>query len=324
MSIKDLRIVFMGTPEFAVESLRALINDGQNIVGVITNTDKPTGRGQILKPSPVKIFAEKNGIEVLQPVNLKSDDFVSRLSQLKADLQVVVAFRILPEVVWNMPKFGTFNLHASLLPDYRGAAPINWAIINGETLTGVSTFFIDHDIDTGKIIFQEKVSINKDESAGELHDKLMKTGARLVVKTVRAISTGDYKPIDQSTLLRNGEIKKALKIYKEDCKINWYNNITDLYNFIRGLSPYPAAWTELISETNKLLSVKIFESEINKTEHKIPVGKIESDGRSYLRIAVNGGYLNLTKLQIAGKNKLGIKEFLKGFKNPEHYKLSMK
>jgi len=324
MSTKDLRIVFMGTPEFAVESLRALINEGQNIVGVVTNTDKPTGRGQILKPSPVKVFAEENGIEVLQPANLKSDDFVSRLRQLKADLQVVVAFRILPDVVWNMPRFGTFNLHASLLPDYRGAAPINWAIINGETVTGVSTFFIDHDIDTGKIIFQEKVSIKKDESAGELHERLMKTGARLVVKTVKAISTGDYKTTDQSTLLRNGEIKKAPKIYKEDCKINWYNNITDLYNFIRGLSPYPAAWTELISETNKILSVKIYESQIIKTEHKTPVGKIESDGRSYLRIAVNGGHLNLTKLQIAGKNKLDIKEFLKGFKNPEHYKLNLK
>ncbi len=324
MSTKDLRIVFMGTPEFAVESLRALINDGQNIVGVVTNTDKPTGRGQILKPSPVKVFAQKNGIEVLQPDSLKSDDFVSSLKQLKADLQVVVAFRILPEVVWSMPRFGTFNLHASLLPDYRGAAPINWAIINGETVTGVSTFFIDHDIDTGKIIFKEKVSIKDDESAGELHDRLMKTGASLVVKTVRAISTGDYKTTDQSTLVRSGEIKRAPKIYKEDCKINWYNNITDLYNFIRGLSPYPAAWTELISETNKILSVKIFEANINKTEHNITAGKIESDGRSYLRITVNGGYLNLTKLQIAGKNMLGIKEFLKGFKNPEHYKLSMK
>jgi methionyl-tRNA formyltransferase len=324
MSKKDLRIIFMGTPEFAVESLKALINDRQNIVGVVTNIDKPTGRGQILKPSPVKIFAEENGIEVLQPVNLKSDDFISRLTELKADLQVVVAFRILPEVVWNMPRLGTFNLHASLLPDYRGAAPINWAIINGETVTGVSTFFIDHDIDTGKIIFQEKVSIKKDENAGELHDKLMKTGAKLVVKTVKAISTGDYKPTDQSTLLKTGEVKKAPKIYKEDCKINWYNNISDLYNFIRGLSPYPAAWTELISETDKILSVKIFESEINKTEHKIPVGKIESDGKSYLRIAVNGGYLNLTRIQAAGKNKLGIREFLKGFKNPEQYKLSMK
>jgi methionyl-tRNA formyltransferase len=321
MSKKDLRIIFMGTPEFAVESLKALINDNRNIVGVVTNTDKPAGRGQILKPSPVKIFAQENGIEVLQPVNLKSDDFISRLSQLKADLQVVVAFRILPEIVWNMPGLGTFNLHASLLPDYRGAAPINWAIINGETVTGVSTFFIDHNIDTGKIIFQEKVSIKKNENAGELHDKLMRTGAKLVVKTVKAISSGDYKPIDQSTLLKTGKVKKAPKIYKENCKINWYNNITDLYNFIRGLSPYPAAWTELISETDKILSVKIFESEINKTEHKTPVGKIKSDGKSYLRIAVKGGYLNLTKLQVAGKNKLGIKDFLKGFKNPEHYKL---
>jgi methionyl-tRNA formyltransferase len=324
MSDKDLRIVFMGTPEFAVESLRALINDGQNVVGVVTNTDKPTGRGQILKPSPVKVFAVENGIEVLQPASLKNEDFISRLSQLKADLQVVVAFRILPEAVWNMPGLGTFNLHASLLPDYRGAAPINWAIINGGTETGISTFFIDHDIDTGKLIFQEKVSIGKDENAGELHDKLMKTGAKLVVKTVKAISTGNYKLTDQSGLLPNGEIKKAPKINKEDCKINWNKNITDLYNFIRGLSPYPAAWTEFISETGKLLSVKIFESKISRTEHKAPVGKIESNGKSYLRIAVNGGYLNLTRLQIAGKNKLGIKDFLRGFKNPEHYKISMK
>lgn len=324
MTVKDLRIVFMGTPEFAVESLRALLKDGQNIVGVVTNTDKPSGRGQILKPPPVKVFARENRIEVLQPASLKSDDFISRLRLLKADLQVVVAFRILPEVVWNMPGLGTFNLHASLLPDYRGAAPINWAIINGETVTGVTTFFIDHNIDTGKIIFREKVSIREDESAGELHDKLMKTGARLVVKTVRAIIAGDYKPIDQSALLTSGEIKKAPKINKEDCKINWNKNITDLYNFIRGLSPYPTAWTEFISETGKLFSVKIFESEINKTEHKTPVGKIQSDGKSYLRIAVNGGYLNLIRLQISGKNKLGIKEFLRGFKNPEHYKLSMK
>jgi methionyl-tRNA formyltransferase len=324
MGIKDLRIVFMGTPEFAVESLRALITDRQNIVGVVTNADKPSGRGQILKPSPVKVFAEENGIEVLQPANLNSDDFISRLSQLKADLQVVVAFRILPEVVWNMPRLGTFNLHASLLPHYRGAAPINWSIINGETATGVTTFFIDHDIDTGKIIFQEKVSIREDETAGELHDKLMKTGAMLVVKTVRAISKGDYKPVDQSALLTNGNIKKAPKIYKEDCKINWYSKITDIYNFIRGLSPYPAAWTEFISESGDLLSVKIFESGIYIREHHSPAGKIESDGRSYLRVAVEGGYINITKLQIAGKNKLGIDEFLKGFKNSEHYRLSMK
>lgn len=324
MTMNNLRIVFMGTPEFAVESLRALINDGQNIVGVVTNTDKPSGRGQILKPSPVKVFALENGIEVLQPANLKSDDFISRLSGLKADLQVVVAFRILPDVVWNMPGLGTFNLHASILPDYRGAAPINWVIINGETTTGVTTFFIDHDIDTGKILFQEKVNIDQDESAGELHDKLMKAGAGLVVKTVRAISRGNYKTTDQSSLFRNGEIKKAPKIYKEDCKINWYSGITDLYNFIRGLSPYPAAWTELISGTDNLLSVKIYESEIKRTEHKVPAGKIESDGRSYLRIAVHGGYIYLTRIQIAGKNKMGIEEFLRGFKNPENYKISMK
>ncbi|UCH15550.1 MAG: methionyl-tRNA formyltransferase [Bacteroidales bacterium] len=324
MTNNNLRIVFMGTPEFAVESLRALINDGQNIVGVVTNTDKPSGRGQILKPSPVKVFAQENGIEVLQPANLKSDDFISRLRGLKADLQVVVAFRILPDVIWSMPELGTFNLHASILPDYRGAAPINWAIINGETTTGVTTFFIDHDIDTGKIIFQEKVDIKMDESAGELHDKLMKTGAGLVVKTVRAISRGNYKTTDQSALTGKDGIKKAPKIYKEDCKINWSRDLPDLYNFIRGLSPYPAAWTELISAEGDLLSVKIFQSEIERTEHKLQAGKIESDDKSYLRIAVHGGYIYLTRIQIAGKNKMGIEEFLRGFKNPESYKLNMK
>jgi methionyl-tRNA formyltransferase len=324
MPENNLRIVFMGTPHFAVESLKALLNDGQNIVGVITSPDKPAGRGQKLISSPVKLCALENSLKLLQPANLKSNDFITELSELKADLQVVVAFRILPENVWNMPGYGTFNLHASLLPDYRGAAPINWAIINGETTTGVTTFFIDHNIDTGKIIFQEETDINPHENAGSLHDRLMQTGARLVVKTVRAINHGTYPQIDQSKLIRDKELNPAPKIHKENCKINWSNDIKNLYDFIRGLSPYPAAWTEIITDINNTLSVKIFESEIDRIQHQNPIGRIESDNKTYLRVAVNGGYLNITSLQMAGKKRLGIADFLKGFHNVEKCKLAMK
>jgi methionyl-tRNA formyltransferase len=320
---KGLRIIFMGTPGFAVESLRALVNDRRNIAAVITGPDKPAGRGQVLKSPPVKVFALEKNLKVLQPENLKSEDFISQIRALNADLQVVVAFRILPEVVWAMPKLGTFNLHASLLPDYRGAAPINWAIINGETVTGVTTFFIDHNIDTGRIIFQEKVGIGPDENAGELHDRLMKAGAALVIKTIYAIERGDCKPVEQSALATGKEIKAAPKIYKEDCKINWSDNIRNIYNFIRGLSPYPAAWTELVSPAGERLSFKIFECGIIMTDKKIEAGSIESDGRSFLRIALQGGYLYIKKLQLAGRNKMEIKEFLKGFKDPQSYRIFM-
>ncbi len=323
MPENNLRIVFMGTPDFAVHSLKALINDGQNIVGVITAPDKPAGRGRQLLPSPVKLCAGEHNLNLLQPVNLKDEDFITQLSELKADLQVVVAFRILPEVVWKMPEYGTFNLHASLLPDYRGAAPINWVIINGETTTGVTTFFIDHDIDTGKIIFQEKTDIGPDENAGELHDRLVKLGAGLVVKTVRAIGHGVFPQVNQLELSEDKQLNPAPKIYKDDCKINWANSITDIYNFIRGLCPYPTAWTELISETDDVLSVKIFESEIRKEEHSIAAGKIESDNKTYLRVAVNGGYIYIKSLQLAGKKRLGTEDFLKGFHNPEQYKLAL-
>jgi methionyl-tRNA formyltransferase len=318
---KGLRIIFMGTPGFAVESLKALINDGRNVVAVITGPDKPAGRGQVLKSPPVKVFALENNLKVLQPENLKSEDFISELRALNADLQVVVAFRIMPEAVWSMPRLGTFNLHASLLPDYRGAAPINWAIINGETVTGVTTFFIDQNIDTGRIIFQEKLSIGPDENAGGLHDRLMKAGAALVVKTVDAIERSDCKPVDQSALFTGREIKAAPKIYKENCKINWSDNIGNIYNFIRGLSPYPAAWTELVSPSGDSLSFKIFEAGILMSDKKAEAGSIESDGRSFLRIAVQGGYLYIKKLQLAGRNRMEIKEFLKGFKNPESYRI---
>ena len=323
MPENNLRIVFMGTPDFAVQSLKALINDGQNIVGVITAPDKPAGRGQQLLPSPVKLCAVEYNLKILQPENLKDEDFIAELHELRADLQVVVAFRILPEIVWKMPTYGTFNLHASLLPDYRGAAPINRVIMNGETATGVTTFFIDHDIDTGKIIFQENTDIGADESAGELHDRLMKLGAGLVVKTVRAISHGVFPQVDQSELSAVKQLNPAPKIYKAGCKINWNNEITDIYNFIRGLCPHPAAWTELISEANDIISVKIFESGIRKEKHNIAAGKIESDNKTYLRVAVNGGYIYIKSLQIAGKKRLSTEDFLKGFHNPEKYRLSL-
>jgi methionyl-tRNA formyltransferase len=320
---KGLRIIFMGTPGFAVESLKALINDGRNIIAVVTGPDKPAGRGQVMKSPPVKVFALENNLKVLQPENLKSEDFISEIRALNADLQVVVAFRILPEAVWAMPRLGTFNLHASLLPDYRGAAPINWAIINGEKVTGVTTFFIDQNIDTGSIIFQEKLSIGQDENAGELHDRLMRAGAALVVKTVDAIERGDCKPVDQSALFTGREIKAAPKIYKEGCKINWSDNIRNIYNFIRGLSPYPAAWTELVSKAGDSLSFKIFEAGIIISDKKTEAGSIESDGKTFLRIAVQGGYLDIKELQLAGRNKMEIKEFLKGFKDPESYRILM-
>lgn len=323
MPENNLRIVFMGTPEFAVQSLKALINDGQNIVGVVTSPDKPAGRGQKLLSSPVKLCAEENNLRLLQPENLKSDEFIKELRELKADLQVVVAFRILPEIVWSMPDYGTFNLHASLLPDYRGAAPINWAIINGETITGVTTFFIDHNIDTGRIIFREETDIDPDENAGQLHDRLMKMGADLVVKTVRSISHGVYPQVDQQELSGDKELFPAPKIYKEDCRINWLNDITSIHNFIRGLSPYPSAWTEMIIDKNNVLSVKIFESETIRTEHNIPAGKIESDSKTYLRIAVDGGFIYIKSLQIAGKKRLQIKDFLAGCQNPENLKLAV-
>jgi methionyl-tRNA formyltransferase len=323
MTSKNLRIIFMGTPAFAVESLRALVNEGRNIAAVITGPDKPAGRGQVLKSPPVKDFALENNLKVLQPENLKSEDFIAELRALNADLQVVVAFRILPEVVWAMPRLGTFNLHASLLPDYRGAAPINWAIINGESITGVTTFFIDQNIDTGRIIFQKKLNIGQDENAGALHDRLMKAGAELVIKTIDAIERGDCRPLDQSALVAGRKIKDAPKINKEDCKINWSGNIGNIYNFIRGLSPYPAAWTELISATGERLSLKIFESEAVSEVPKAAAGSIESDGRSFLRIAVEGGYLHVKKLQLAGRNRMEIKEFLKGFKDPQDYRINM-
>lgn len=314
MTNKAIRIVFMGTPEFAVATLKALVENNYNVVGVITNPDKPAGRGQKIQQSAVKRYALGKKLTLLQPAKLKNPDFLKQLKELKADLQIVVAFRILPEVVWSTPSLGTFNLHASLLPNYRGAAPVNWTIINGEKETGVTTFFIEQNIDTGKIIFQEKVPIDDVETAGELHDKLMNTGAKLVLKTVSAIEKNDYSQICQSTLIEKDTIlKTAPKIFKEDCKISWKNDILCIYNLIRGLNPYPAAWTELISPSNKEILLKIFKAEIINEKHSLPVGNIISDNKTYLNIAVNKGFISLKEVQLEGKKRLKIEEFLRGF-----------
>lgn len=307
---KDLRIVFMGTPEFAVESLKVLVENNYNIVGVITAPDKPAGRGQKIQESAVKLYAVENNLIVLQPTNLKSEEFLQELKSLSANLQIVVAFRMLPEVVWNMPTYGTFNLHASLLPQYRGAAPINWAIINGEKETGVTTFFLQHKIDTGDVIEQKKVAIGENETAGELHDKLMIIGGELILKTVQAIENNSVKTIPQNN---NQELKEAYKIFKPDCKIDWNLPIDIIHNKIRGLSPYPTAWTELKhKENDSILSLKIFKTIKLIEKHKQKIGTISTTKNTIL-VAVNGGFLQLLELQIEGKKRMDSSALLNGF-----------
>lgn len=304
----------MGTPEFAVESLDILIKNNYNIVAVITVPDKPAGRGQQVQQSAVKKYALEKGLNILQPEKLKNENFLDQLRALKADLQIVVAFRMLPEVVWTMPRLGTFNLHGSLLPQYRGAAPINWAVINGEKETGVSTFFLQHEIDTGKIIFREKVTIGENETAGEVHDKLMIIGAQLVLKTVQAIEQNNYPQISQAELIANGEKEKhAPKIFKDDCKINWDKNTAEIHNFIRGLSPYPAAFTTFIAPDGKTYPIKIFRSGKEIATHSHPVKSVLTDSKSYLKIAVTDGYVSITDLQLSGKKRMAANEFLRGF-----------
>lgn len=314
---KDLRIVFMGTPDFAVESLKILVENNYNIVGVITAPDKPAGRGQKLQQSAVKIYAEQANLNILQPTNLKSEDFLAELKALNANLQIVVAFRMLPEAVWNMPQFGTFNLHASLLPQYRGAAPINWAIINGEKETGVTTFFLQHKIDTGDIIDQQKVIIEPNETAGELHDKLMIIGSKLVLKTVQAIENNTIKTIPQNS---NQELKEAFKIFKPDCKIDWNLPIDIIHNKVRGLSPYPTAWTTLMNKENKeLLSLKIFKTLPVFENHQLEPKTIIAT-KNTIKIAVHGGYIEIVELQLEGKKRMDVPALLNGF-NINQYQL---
>lgn len=315
--MSKLRIVYMGTPDFAVAPLKALVNSGCNIVGVVTNPDKPAGRGRKIQESPVKKYAEEQGFKILQPVKFRDEDFLKELRALQADLQIVVAFKMLPEAVWNMPPLGTVNLHASLLPDYRGAAPLNWAIINGEKRSGVSTFLLKHQIDTGNIIFQEEVAIGDNDTVGDLHDNLMATGAKLLVKTVTAIESGDYPLIAQDSLLKDREPKHAPKIFKEDCRIDWNDCLESIHNKIRGLSPYPAAWAEFEGEGVKALNMKIFTSEkeyFNDSEEgNIAAGTLLSDNKTFIKVAAADGYIVITDLQMAGKKRMKTEDFLRGF-----------
>ncbi|AIM36673.1 methionyl-tRNA formyltransferase [Sphingobacterium sp. ML3W] len=304
-----MRIIFMGTPDFAVASLDALVQSGENIVAVVTAPDKPAGRGQKLHQSAVKVYAETHNIPVLQPIKLKDPVFLKELKGYQADLQVVVAFRMLPEVVWNMPTHGTINVHASLLPQYRGAAPINHAIINGEKVSGVSTFLLQHEIDTGNILLSEEVNIAEDDNAGILHDKLMHTGAQLLLRTVTGIKNNSLTPTAQSTLIPENELKHAPKIFKENCLIDWNNDIDSIYNLIRGLSPYPAAFTSLDNKVLKLYNVT---KEYN-TVGDSP-GTYKTDGKTYLKFAGNDGYINVLELQIEGKKKMEIIDFLRGYR----------
>jgi methionyl-tRNA formyltransferase len=305
---QPLKIIFMGTPAFAVTSLAALIEAGCHVVAVITAPDKPAGRGLQLLPSPVKEYATSKSIPLLQPEKLKNSDFLEELRTYEADLQVVVAFRMLPEVVWNMPPRGTFNLHASLLPQYRGAAPINWAIINGESQTGVTTFLIEHEIDTGKIIFQETEPIHPADTVGTLYERLMQLGAGLVVKTVRAIEAGSYTQIEQQY---TEALKAAPKIFKETCEIDWNKTALEVYNFVRGLNPYPAAWTTLNGKFCKILKVSI------ATNIQYPTSNIQyptSDNKTYLHFKCADGWVAVEELQLEGKKRMEVEEFLRGYR----------
>lgn len=306
--MKKLRIVFMGTPDFAVTTLKTLVDNKYNVVGVITAPDKPAGRGRKLNESAVKKYAKTEGLNILQPTNLKNETFLEELKALNANLQIVVAFRMLPKAVWQMPEIGTFNLHASLLPNYRGAAPINWAIINGETKTGVSTFFIDEKIDTGEMILQEEVNIDTTENAGSLHDKLMAIGSELVLKTVKLIENENVKTTPQ---IDKDDIKTAYKLNRDNCKIDWNNSMDDIYNMIRGLSPYPAAWCSFINGKDTL-DVKIYKTEKEIEAHLNTVGTIIFTKKT-LKVSVQGGYINILEIKLPGKKAMDIKSLLNGY-----------
>jgi methionyl-tRNA formyltransferase len=313
--MKNLRIVFMGTPEFAVATLGSLLMNGYNVVGVVTVPDKASGRGQLITKSAVKVYAEENKLHpLMQPSNLKDPEFIGKLKSLNADIFIVVAFRMLPQEVWKIPRLGTINLHASLLPDYRGAAPINHAIINGETMTGVTTFLIDEKIDTGNILLQEEVHISPSENAGDLHDKLMKDGARLMIKTISGLAENKLHPRPQANLTEKGVSPKlAPKIQSNDLIINWNDDAVKIHNFIRGLSPYPTARSWFRNETSTVL-FKIFESRPETEEHSYKPGSIISDGKTYIRISCRSGYLSILNLQLEGKKRMNTMEFLRGFR----------
>jgi len=309
MEKKDLRIVYMGTPEFAVAPLRALVEGAFNVVAVMTMPDKPAGRGMKMQSSPVKVFAQEQNIPVLQPEKLKDETFLEELRSYNADLQIVVAFRMLPVVVWSMPPMGTFNLHASLLPQYRGAAPIHWAVMNGDAETGVSTFFLQQEIDTGDLLLQEKIAIGPDETTGIIHDKLMDLGAEVVCQTVDALLAGTVHPIPQTA----GEVKLAPKLFKENTRIDWTRSSAELHNFIRGLSPFPAAWTEMHGKDGTVVGVKVFGATVEKSEQIYKPGTLVVEEKKILKVAVSDGFIRLERLQLAGRKALNADEFLRGF-----------
>jgi methionyl-tRNA formyltransferase len=315
---KNLRIVFMGTPDFAVASLDILLKNNYNVVGVITALDKASGRGQKINQSSVKQYAVANGLNVLQPVKLKSPEFIEELKALKADLQIVVAFRMLPEIVWNMPRLGTFNVHGSLLPQYRGAAPIHWAVINGEKETGVTTFFLKHEIDTGSIILQDKIKIGENDTTGQVYNTLMNRGAKLLLKSVRQIEEGTYKEIPQSDLIpAETELKHAPKIFKDDCKIDWIKSAQEVHSFVRGLNPFPSAFTNLFdgdkNTTCKIHSTYIYSNQ-ELAKPKVIANQIETDNKTYVKVNCGLGAVLINELQLAGKKRMLIKDFLAGYK----------
>lgn len=308
--LQSLNIIFMGTPEFAVPSLDALVNAGCNIIAVITAADKPAGRGMKLNKSAVKQYAELKGLKTLQPEKFKKPEFLEELKLLKADLQIVVAFRMLPEIVWNMPPMGTINLHASLLPQYRGAAPINWAIINGEKETGVTTFKLQHEIDTGNILLQEKIVMGENETAGELHDRMKIVGAGILVETVQRLANGSLKEISQSAVTDHSlKVSHAPKIFTDTCKIDWSKSADEIYNLIRGVSPYPGAFCFL---NDKIF--KIYKSRKEITEHSYKNGNIDTDGKTFLRFACSNGFIYAIDVQAEGKKNLTVEDFLRGYR----------
>lgn len=317
MNAKDLRIVFMGTPEFAVPSLKALVEGGYNVVAVVTTPDKPAGRGRQLHESDVKIAARELGLPILQPEKLRDEEFVAAMEALKPDLGIVIAFRMLPEVIWSMPRLGTFNLHASLLPEYRGAAPINWAIINGEKETGVTTFLLNHEIDKGAIIGQLREEITPDDTIGTLYDRLMYKGVGLVLETVEKLATGDIRPIEQQHI-DESTLKPAPKIFKEDCLVDWSKGGRQIVNFVRGLSPYPAAWSRLVRDGEEL-AVKIFRTSFLEAAHNEPLGTIRTDWREELEVACADGWIKIHELQVAGKRRMTTHDLLLGFRQIESY-----
>lgn len=314
MDSKKLRIVFMGTPEFAATSLRKLVEEGYNIVAVVTTPDKPAGRGQKIHKSDVKIMAEELGLPILQPEKLRDEAFLASLRALEPDLGVVIAFRMLPEVVWAMPKLGTFNLHASLLPEYRGAAPINWAIINGDTRTGVTTFLLNHEIDKGAIIEQREVDILAEDNIGTLYDKLMYVGAELVTLTVDKLASGDYTTTEQMHIDEN-TLRPAPKIFKDDCRIDWTKSAESIHNLVRGLSPYPAAWTPLYKDDAECGSMKIFTTHFELSNTNATPGTIRTVGKSYIAVACADGWLYIDDVQLAGKKRLATKDLLLGWRD---------